>query len=207
MIATLKQRSSWTSSFLTGLIGWNGFALIAGLVLGYTIPSGMLFLVTSSVAVVQVLILRLGFFVLRLDRSVPAGLLWGAVTGAALMGVARAIRVWRGRLPNGLLAALARPGGYRASGRRNQWCTRRRGKSLFPLRQAQNVLATGAARRRRRHGAGRLQRPAVSSIWRSAGAFIPDSRGDRGRPDIPRDSSARQSPGTPRAGIEPRRSA
>ncbi len=91
MIATLKQRSSWTSSFLTGLIGWNGFALIAGLVLGYTIPSGMLFLVTSSVAVVQVLILRLGFFVLRLDRSVPAGLLWGAVTGAALMGGAMSV--------------------------------------------------------------------------------------------------------------------
>jgi hypothetical protein len=88
MLPALQQRSSWPSSFLTGLIGWNGFIVILGLALGDTAPVGILFLAASVIAVAQVLLLRVAFFALRLDRGVPAGLIWGAISGGALMGIA-----------------------------------------------------------------------------------------------------------------------
>src|SRR5687768_7414822 len=84
----LKQRSSWPSSFLTGLIGWNGFTLAAALLFGVSVPADRLFLFGSAVAIAQVLILRLGFFRLGLQRSLKAGIFWGAFSGALLTGAA-----------------------------------------------------------------------------------------------------------------------
>ena len=80
----LKQRSSWPSSFITGLIGWNGFFILAALAFGYTTPASTLFLTATLAALVQVIILRLGFFLFRLDRGALAGAICGGATGAAL---------------------------------------------------------------------------------------------------------------------------
>jgi hypothetical protein len=79
-IGPLKRRSSWPSSFLTGLIGWNGFFIVLAVILG-DMSAGRIFILASSAAIAQVLVLRLLFFVLRMDRSMVAGGLWGGVTG------------------------------------------------------------------------------------------------------------------------------
>ena len=88
----LQRRSSLPSSYLTGLIGWAGFMVIVGmivrLVFGDAPPAGWLLFVGAVIAVAQVLILRLGFFPLGLDRGMRAGLVWGGVTGGALIAVA-----------------------------------------------------------------------------------------------------------------------
>ena len=81
-IGPLKQRSSWPSSFLTALIGWNGFFVILAVAFGDTGSAGKLFLLASAAAVAQVLVLRLLFFALRMDRSMGAGAFWGGLTGA-----------------------------------------------------------------------------------------------------------------------------
>jgi len=80
----LKQRSSWPSSILTGLIGWNGFLIIVALAFGYPTPPSVLFLVGTLAAVVQVVALRLLFFVLKLDRGLAYGAVWGAITAALI---------------------------------------------------------------------------------------------------------------------------
>ena len=81
----LKQRSSWPSSFITGLIGWNGFFILTALAFGYTTPARTLFITATLIAIVQVLILRLCFFLFRLDRGPLAGAISGGLTGAALL--------------------------------------------------------------------------------------------------------------------------
>lgn len=81
----LKQRSSWPSSFITGLIGWNGFFILTALAFGYSTPLSKLFLAATLMALIQVLILRLGFFLFRLDRGPLAGAISGGLTGAALL--------------------------------------------------------------------------------------------------------------------------
>ena len=81
----LQRRSSWPSSLLTGLIGWNGIAIITPLALGYTGELGVLFLAGSLAALAQVLILRLAFFGLRMDRSPVAAGVWGGISGALLI--------------------------------------------------------------------------------------------------------------------------
>jgi len=78
-----KQRSSLPSSFITGLIGWNGFFIIVGAVLGLADRATQLFLLGTAAAVCQIVFLRLLFFPLRLDRSMSAGAFWGGVTGLA----------------------------------------------------------------------------------------------------------------------------
>jgi len=90
-IGPLKKRSSWPSSFVTGLIGWNGFFIILALILGDVNSAGKIFIVASCIAVVQVLVLRLLFFTLRLDRSMWAGAIWGAITAA--IGAIVAMRI------------------------------------------------------------------------------------------------------------------
>ena len=80
----LKQRSSWPSSILTGLIGWNGFLIIVALAFGYPTPPSVLFLVGTLAAVVQVVALRLLFFVLKLDRGLAYGAVWGAITAGLI---------------------------------------------------------------------------------------------------------------------------
>ena len=85
-IGPLKQRSSWPSSFVTGLIGWNGFFIILAVILGIT-ATGTIFLFASAAAIAQVLVLRLLFVPLRLDRSMIAGAIAGGVTAALAMYV------------------------------------------------------------------------------------------------------------------------
>jgi hypothetical protein len=80
-IGPLKRRSSWPSSFVTGLIGWNGFFIILAIILGDILSAGEIFILATSAAVVQVLILRLLFFVFRIDRSLLAGGVFGGITG------------------------------------------------------------------------------------------------------------------------------
>jgi hypothetical protein len=80
----LKQRSSWPSSFITGLIGWNGFFILLALAFGYKTPASKLLMIATLAALGQVLILRLGFFLFRLDRGALAGAISGGLTGVAL---------------------------------------------------------------------------------------------------------------------------
>lgn len=80
-IGPLKRRSSWPSSLVTGLIGWNGFFIILAVILGDILSAGKVFILASSAALAQIFVLRLLFFALRLDRSMLAGALWGGVTG------------------------------------------------------------------------------------------------------------------------------
>jgi len=86
-IGPLKRRSSWPSSFVTGLIGWNGFFVILAVILGELRSTGEIVLLASAAAIAQVLVLRLLFFVLRLDRSMLAGGISGGVTAAIAMFV------------------------------------------------------------------------------------------------------------------------
>jgi hypothetical protein len=86
-IGPLKRRSSWPSSFVTGLIGWNGFFIILAVILGQAAAAGTFFLLATLAAVGQVLVLRLLFGVLRLDRSMLAGAFWGGVTAAIAFGI------------------------------------------------------------------------------------------------------------------------
>ena len=81
----LKQRSSWASSIVTGLIGWNGFFIIVALAFGLSVSPTTLFLAGTVTAVVQVVILRLLFFKLHLDRNLWYGALFGTVTAAMLI--------------------------------------------------------------------------------------------------------------------------
>ena len=85
ILERLKQRSSWPSSFITGLIGWNGFFILLALALGYTTPASTLFITATLAALAQVIILRLGFSLFRLNRGPLAGLIAGSLTGAGLL--------------------------------------------------------------------------------------------------------------------------
>jgi hypothetical protein len=85
MIGPFARRSSWPSSIATGLIGWVGFAIIVPLALGHAEPLRDLFLMAVLAAVVQVVVLRLAFTALRLDRGIKAGALWGGVTAALIV--------------------------------------------------------------------------------------------------------------------------
>ena len=82
-IGPFKQRSSWPSSFVTGLIGWVGFFVIVAVLLGEITSSRTVLLFAVGAAIAQVLVLRLLFFVLRMDKSMLVGGLWGGVTGVA----------------------------------------------------------------------------------------------------------------------------
>jgi hypothetical protein len=76
MIGPLKRRSSWPSSFATALIGWIGLTVIVDLIAGYSGRLGRLFLIATIAAVVQVVVLRLAFFALKMDRGISKGVLW-----------------------------------------------------------------------------------------------------------------------------------
>ncbi|MEP6912926.1 MAG: hypothetical protein ABI923_09240 [bacterium] len=84
-IGPFKRRSSWPSSFVTGLIGWNGFFIIVGAALGQASRAGELFILATAAAILEIVVLRLLFFVLRLDRSMLAGAVWGGLIGGAIV--------------------------------------------------------------------------------------------------------------------------
>lgn len=75
-----QQRSSLPSSIATGLIGWIGFMFIGPLLFGFTAKPEWQFLVGLISALVQVLVLRLAFFVLQMQRHILVGAFWGLVT-------------------------------------------------------------------------------------------------------------------------------
>ena len=83
-IGPLKRRSSWPSSFLTGLIGWNGFFIILAIILGDVRSAGNIFSLATLAAIAQVFVLRLLFFIFRMDRSMLAGGIAGGLTGLVL---------------------------------------------------------------------------------------------------------------------------
>src|SRR5215510_13438392 len=91
MIGPFKRRSSWPSSFATGLIGWIGFTVIAALIGRYSGPLGRLFLIATLAAAVQVIVLRLAFFALRMHEGIWNGVLWGGVTAALIVAGEMAI--------------------------------------------------------------------------------------------------------------------
>jgi hypothetical protein len=85
MIGPFRQRSSWPSSIATGLIGWIGFTIIVPLGLGYSGPLGRWFQMAVLAALVQVVVLRLAFGALKMDRGIRVGALWGGVTAALIV--------------------------------------------------------------------------------------------------------------------------
>lgn len=89
---------------MTGLIGWNGFAIIAPLAVGYKGALGELFVAGTLAALAQVLLLRSAFFALRMDRSLVAGGIWGGLTAALLILVER---IWIDVVAQHTLMALA----------------------------------------------------------------------------------------------------
>ncbi|HET6993090.1 MAG TPA: hypothetical protein VFJ43_17280, partial [Bacteroidia bacterium] len=72
-----SQRSSIPSSIVTGLVGWVGFFFIGPLLYGFKVPSEILFLIAVASALVQVLIMRVLFFVLQMQRHFLIGAFWG----------------------------------------------------------------------------------------------------------------------------------
>jgi hypothetical protein len=82
--AVLQRRSSWPSSLVTGLIGWNGFAAVAALAAGRGGLLAPLLLAATAVALMQVVALRIRLRLSRRADGVARGALWGAVTGALL---------------------------------------------------------------------------------------------------------------------------
>jgi hypothetical protein len=87
MFGSLARRSSWLSSFVTALVGWISFSIIVPLAFGYSGAPWPLLKIAVVMAVVQVVILRLAFFPLRLNRGLPIGALWGGLTGVLLIWV------------------------------------------------------------------------------------------------------------------------
>jgi hypothetical protein len=85
MFSSLGRRSSWPSSFVTGLVGWISFSIIVPLAFGYAGQPWPLLKVAVVMAIAQILSLRLLFFPLQMQRGLLFGALWGALTGALLI--------------------------------------------------------------------------------------------------------------------------
>ncbi|HMS52671.1 MAG: hypothetical protein IPI59_05820 [Sphingobacteriales bacterium] len=79
-----KQRSSFPSSIVTGLVGWIGFIFIGSLIFGFKVPSEILLLLGLASALVQTVFLRLTFFVLRMHKHILIGAFWGLVTAVGI---------------------------------------------------------------------------------------------------------------------------
>lgn len=83
-----RKRSSWVSSFITGIVGWVCFTVIAALIDGYAGRPATLLACSLTLAVTQVLFLRLCFSALAMDRHLLIGAFWGLLSGAALIHLA-----------------------------------------------------------------------------------------------------------------------
>src|SRR5262245_42958700 len=84
---SLMRRSSWPSSFVTALIGWNGFATVAALAFGRAPLLAALLQAASMCALLQVVALRAH---LRFGGrpGVVVGAAAGAITALALVPLA-----------------------------------------------------------------------------------------------------------------------
>jgi hypothetical protein len=90
MPQVLKRRSSWPSSFVTALIGWNGFATIAALAFGRAALLPRLLATATACAIVQVLALRARLRFVRRPDGLVGGAFAGAVSALLLAVVAMA---------------------------------------------------------------------------------------------------------------------
>jgi hypothetical protein len=99
MPEALRRRSSWPSSFVTALIGWNGFATVGALAFGRGALLPALLPIVSVCAVVQVLALRALFGVARSSGGLAAGAVVGAVTALLMMPAVMALIPDLGRHP------------------------------------------------------------------------------------------------------------
>jgi hypothetical protein len=79
-----KQRSSFPSSILTGLVGWIGFIFIGPLIFGFKVSAETLFLLGLGSSIVQVIFLRLAFYMLQMQRHILVGAFWGLVTAIGI---------------------------------------------------------------------------------------------------------------------------
>ena len=95
----LRRRSSWPSSVVTALIGWNGFATVTALAFGRASLLASLLPVACGCAVVQVLALRAWFRFARRPVGVAAGAIAGAATALVLGAAAMAWVVELARHP------------------------------------------------------------------------------------------------------------
>lgn len=80
---TFQQRSSWPSSFLTGLIGWMGLFL-GPLIFGFKESVNFLFILAIISATVHVLFLRLAFFILKMNKHIFVGAFWGLMSAVMM---------------------------------------------------------------------------------------------------------------------------
>lgn len=80
----LQQRSSFLSSLATSLVGWLGFIFIGPLMFGFRMSPVVQIELAVCSAIIQVLILRLLFFVLQMQRHILVGAFWGLVTALGM---------------------------------------------------------------------------------------------------------------------------
>jgi hypothetical protein len=86
----LRRRSSWPSSFVTALIGWNGLATVAALAFGRAAMWPPLLPIATASACVQVPALRLRLRFAPSADSLVCGALAGAVSALGLAVIALA---------------------------------------------------------------------------------------------------------------------
>jgi len=85
MFSSLARRSSWPSSLVTGLVGWISFSIIVPLAFGYSGAPWPLLRIAVVFAVLQILVLRLTFLAVRMNRGLLVGALWGGLTAVLLI--------------------------------------------------------------------------------------------------------------------------
>lgn len=84
-IGPFKRRSSWPSSCVTGLIGWNGFFIVLAAALGQARSAAELLVLGTIAAIAEIVVLRFLFVFLGLDRSMLAGAFWGGLIGGVVV--------------------------------------------------------------------------------------------------------------------------
>jgi len=81
---SFQQRSSWPSSLFTGIIGWIGWIFIGPLIFGIDTSFTMQLTLALGAAIIQIVLLRLLFFPLRMHRHLIIGILWGIASAAGI---------------------------------------------------------------------------------------------------------------------------
>jgi len=99
MPEALRRRSSWPSSFVTALIGWNGFATVGALAFGRGWMLPALLPIVSVCAVVQGVALRARLRLMPAAGGLAAGGVAGAVSALLAMPAVMALIPDLGRHP------------------------------------------------------------------------------------------------------------